>query len=376
MMTTLYFNLNDVILILSIGLSIVLALSQPLFSARNRLSKHLLAYFFISIAVADTGIILIWNEHIPKSALVDAGTPYFYAISMLLKGPLLVLYVNSITHEDFTLQRHHWFHLLPSLLIIGVIAWFQIDIDLLRLDTFGIESNVYRAIDFIWWFVKLTPLMYFIVGLYAVRKYHKTVLTQNSSINEEAIIWLYFLTVAYIASGLWSVMLSFLAVLYRLPYGVTDNYINLALLIAIFFYSVTFAQALTTTKSVNKKEERPIQNLDSIINQIMDGVKNQRLFLKSNINVEQFSESIGLPYRDVSFAINRAFGTNFFEFINTYRVEEAKRYLADENFLHMSVMEILLESGFNSKSSFQRFFKRLTGDSPTQYRNKMISQST
>ena len=373
-MTTLYFNLNDVILILSIGLSIVLALSQPLFSTRNQLSKYLLAAFFASIAIADIGIILIWNEHLPSSPLIDTLTPYFFAVSTLLKGPTLVLYVQSITHEDFKLIRPHWLHLVPAIIVVAVITYNQIDINLLRLDTFGIDSSVYRAIDFIWWLVKLVPLAYFIYGLYIVSLYHRTVLTQNSSINEEAIIWLYVLTIAFIGSGLWTVMLTVLAVLYRLPFGVTDNYINFALLIAIFFYSVSFAQTLTTTKSEEKKDDQPSENLDGIITKIMDGIKKDRLFLKPNINVEQFSERIGLPYRDVSFAINRAFGTNFFEFINTYRVEEAKRYLADEKHLNMSVMEILLESGFNSKSSFQRFFKRLTGDSPTEYRNKMISQ--
>ncbi|MDO3381680.1 AraC family transcriptional regulator [Gilvimarinus algae] len=374
-MTTLYFNLNDVILILSIGLSIVLALSQPLLSTKLAISKYLLSGFFVSIALADIGILLIWNEHLPSSDTVDALTPYFYAPAMLLKGPLLVLYVASITHDDFKLAKADCLHLLPCAFVIGVIAVFGIDSNLLRLDTFGIDSAIYRAVDFIWWFVKITPFVYFAYALYIVRKYHKTVFSHNSSVNEEAIVWLYLLTIAYICSAVWSIMLSVLAVVYRLPLGVTDNYINFILLIALFFYSVSHAQRLTTTKGLNKTESKSNENIDDLIGKIMSGIREQKLYLKPNINVEQFSDMIGLPYRDVSFAINRAFDRNFFEFINTYRVEEAKRYLGDKDCLHMSVMEILLESGFNSKSSFQRFFKRLTGESPTEYRNRVISQT-
>ena len=376
MMTTLYFNLNDVILVLSIGLSIVLALSQPLFSTRNQLSKYLLASFFTAIAISDIGILMVWNLHLPTTELIDDITPYFYATFMLLKGPILVLYVSSITQENFSLQREHLAHLLPSIGVFILIMAFQIDTPLLRLDTFGISSTTYRAIDTVWWLVKIIPLLYFTYGFFIVRNYHKTVLTQNSAVNERAIIWLYLLTIAYIGAGIWSVMLSVLAVLYRLPFGVTDNYINFCLLVSLYYFSVSFSQSITTAKVERKKNDSQTESLDNITGKIMAGIKEDKLYLKSNINVEQFSESIGLPYREVSFAINRVFGTNFFEFINTYRVEEAKRYLADERHLDMSVMDILLESGFNSKSSFQRFFKRLTGDSPTEYRKKMISQST
>ncbi|MBU2884223.1 helix-turn-helix domain-containing protein [Gilvimarinus agarilyticus] len=374
-MTTLYFNLNDVILILSIGLSIVLALSQTLFSSKLPISKYLLSGFFVSIALADIGILLIWNEYLPTSDTLETLTPYFYAPAMLLKGPLLMLYVASITHDDFSLTGTDWLHFIPTIIVISVIAFFGIGSSFLRLDTFGIDSAVYRAVDFIWWFVKLTPFAYFVYSLYIVRKYHKTVFSHNSSVNEEAIVWLYLITVAYICSAVWSLMLSFLAVAYRLPLGITDNYINFILLIALFFYSVSHAQRLTTTKGLKNPGNKSNDNIDDLINKVMSGIQDQKLYLKANINVEQFSDMLDLPYRDVSFAINRAFDKNFFEFINFYRVEEAKRYLGDKECLNMSIMEVLLESGFNSKSSFQRFFKRLTGESPTEYRNKAINQT-
>lgn len=374
-MTEAYFNINDVILILSIGLSIVLAISQPLYTTKNHLSKYLLAAFFLCIAIFDFGILLIWNEYIPKGEIILTVTPYFYTIAALLKGPSLMLYVCSITDDNFRLQAHHWLHLIPTAIVSGVIVYFGIDLNLLRLDTFGLDNPTYRAIDYSLWFIKTVPFIYFTYALWVVWRYQKVVFTQNSSVNIEPIIWLYLLTGAYIASALWSLILSFLAVMYRLPYGVTDNYINFVLLIGIFFYSVALSPKLTAARTEEKQDQpaSPSEKIATLVAKIMRGIKEDKLYLQPNINVEQFSEKVGLPYRDVSFAINRAFGTNFFEFINSYRVEEAKRYLSDKDHLDMSVMEILLESGFNSKSSFQRFFKRLTGESPTEFRKRSLS---
>src|SRR5690606_27421404 len=114
-MLTPVFNVNDIILILVIGLSLILALFQPVLPAKKKLSKALLASFFLTLMLTDIGIMLIWNEYIPHSHLGDALVPYFYCSAMLLKAPLLLLYVRSITEENFQLKRIHLLHLIPTL---------------------------------------------------------------------------------------------------------------------------------------------------------------------------------------------------------------------------------------------------------------------
>lgn len=374
-MTELYFNFNDVILILSIGLSLILAIFQTILSTKTKFSNYLLAAFFLSITISNIGVMLLWNEYLPKSPSINQLTPYLYSFSMLIKGPLLVMYVASITLEDFRIKKRYLYHLLPSILVFMVIISFNIDIDLMRLDTVGIERYTYLATDLVWWSLKLVPLMYFVYGLYSVYQYHKSIMFNNSAINETALIWLYLLTMAYVGAELWSVAVSLLALMYRLPFGITDNYLNFGLLIAIFYYSASYAQKLTLTKSSKNKNTQANDNLEQMIESIMQGIKQQKLYLNQSINIEQFSDKINLPQRDVSFAINRAFNTNFFEFINSYRIEEAKSYLSNKQYDNMTIMDILLESGFNSKSSFQRFFKRLVGMSPSEFRSQAQASS-
>jgi len=66
--------------------------------------------------------------------------------------------------------------------------------------------------------------------------------------------------------------------------------------------------------------------------------------------------------------INRHFGANFYTFINSYRIEEAKKMLKDSAKKDITITEIYLAVGFNSKSVFYTFFKKLEGMTPTKYR--------
>jgi AraC-like DNA-binding protein len=61
---------------------------------------------------------------------------------------------------------------------------------------------------------------------------------------------------------------------------------------------------------------------------------------------------------------------NFYAYINEYRVEEAKRKIADSRFAHLNLTGIALESGFKSKSAFNINFKKITGQTPTEWRSR------
>src|SRR5690625_6372613 len=105
-------------------------------------------------------------------------------------------------------------------------------------------------------------------------------------------------------------------------------------------------------------------------------MEEEKMFLRANLNIEQFSSMIDYLVKDVSSVINKHFGTNFFEFVNSYRVEEAKQLLTDPAHADKTILDILLESGFNSKTAFHRFFKRLACLMSTEYRKNYSQIST
>lgn len=369
------FNLNDIALIITIGLSLILALFQPVLPVQNLVTKKLLAIFFISFTISHICIMLIWNMYLHLSALLIVITPYLYVASLIIKGPALYLYVRSITEEKFKLKKYHFVHILPILASFIFLAFFGIDVNDMRYTNSHMPRTLELATNSVWYAIKIIPLAYFISALVTFIKYRARLKEHYSEINEPAVEWLYYLTLGIVFTGAWTLSISLITFFFRYPLGITDNYLSLILVVSLFYYSISHAQSLTKTKvETDSQVEMPADDkpLDSIIEKIVKGIEKDKLFLNQTLNIEQFSKKIDVPYRVVSYAINKEFGTNFFEFINQHRVEEAKRLLSDKAYANLTVMEILLESGFNSKSSFQRFFKRLTGLSPTEFRKNAL----
>jgi AraC-like DNA-binding protein len=87
-------------------------------------------------------------------------------------------------------------------------------------------------------------------------------------------------------------------------------------------------------------------------------------WLEPELTLTELAQRLRLSPSVLSKVINAGCGQNFNDFVNTYRVEEARRKLADARFSHYSLVGVALESGFNSKSTFNRVFKKLTGLAP------------
>jgi AraC-like DNA-binding protein len=95
-------------------------------------------------------------------------------------------------------------------------------------------------------------------------------------------------------------------------------------------------------------------------------LENDHIYRQMRLNRATLSEMVGIGEYHLSRVINRHFGKNFNELLNTYRIEEAKQRLRSEN---TQITVIGFEVGFNSIASFNRVFKTKVGTSPTEYRN-------
>ncbi|MNY70445.1 Melibiose operon regulatory protein [compost metagenome] len=80
---------------------------------------------------------------------------------------------------------------------------------------------------------------------------------------------------------------------------------------------------------------------------------------------------MNVPVRELSVLINHQLGQHFYDFVNTYRIENAKEILKDSSKSKVTILEILYEVGFNSKSSFNSAFRKHTGNTPTEYRKSL-----
>ncbi|MGI4834695.1 MAG: helix-turn-helix domain-containing protein [Janthinobacterium lividum] len=90
----------------------------------------------------------------------------------------------------------------------------------------------------------------------------------------------------------------------------------------------------------------------------------EKPWLEPELTLAELAQHLRAHPALLSKVINQGCGQNFNDFVNGYRVAEARRKLADPRFAHYSLVGVALESGFNSKSTFNRVFKKLTGQAP------------
>ncbi|MBV1777264.1 helix-turn-helix domain-containing protein [Burkholderiaceae bacterium DAT-1] len=94
------------------------------------------------------------------------------------------------------------------------------------------------------------------------------------------------------------------------------------------------------------------------------------LYRDGELSLESLAEQLALTTHELSQLINQSCGVNFQEFLNGYRVEALKRALSDPARSKVTILELGIEAGFNSKSAMNRVFKKHTGQTPTTFRRE------
>jgi AraC-like DNA-binding protein len=102
---------------------------------------------------------------------------------------------------------------------------------------------------------------------------------------------------------------------------------------------------------------------------LLNYMETNKPYLKSDLKISELADSISVPYYQLSQLINNEFSVNFYDFINKYRVEEAKRLLIEDT-RNYKILEIAFEVGFNSKATFNRVFKNVTDLTPSEFKTK------
>jgi AraC-like DNA-binding protein len=122
------------------------------------------------------------------------------------------------------------------------------------------------------------------------------------------------------------------------------------------------AQAVKYEKTKLKDEDARTYG-----NRLLHVMETEKPYLNSKLTIAQLANAVQIPAHHLSQLINDRYNANFFEFVNAYRVEEVKARFVDPGYKNLTLLGIALESGFNSKASFNRIFKQVTGMTPSEY---------
>lgn len=364
---------------ISVFVSLLLAFFLLTVKTKNKLANRLFAFFFITSAIDLSGFFtyLYTEEH--------RNLEIFRSTFCLLGMPLFYLSVLSVCYSDFKLQWKHLLHALPffivNLLFIPRI-YFPI-----RDGSFIGVLNEMSEIYFIQILIEFQYAFYIVSVFLILKKYKEIYLENYTNPSVSTYKWLFQMTCVFLAahsivalkniirySGFREVFLWANVLVGSIALFITCWFIMKALNHPELFRGVN--SKLKLTKDIlpeveEKSESLGVQNdlMDSQIIALKKYMNEKEPFLDPSLTIQELSNQINIPVRDLSILINHHMNQHFFDFVNEYRIQKAMSILKDPSKNEFTVLEILYEVGFNSKSSFNTSFKKYTNLTPTAYRN-------
>ena len=194
--------------------------------------------------------------------------------------------------------------------------------------------------------------------------------------------------IGFLGIRLWAVLVAVMLIL-SIMYGVSadfgtagllGNYITFILVSILIFFGLSHStvceglESRTPEAESGKEETNKDKYKPELAETLSRWMEDEKPYLIPALTLEKLAGQLHMPARTLSNIINRHFNCNFFEFVNHYRVEEAKRLLADPQSADKNMIDLMYEMGFNSKATFNALFKKKVGMTPSEFR-KQASQS-
>lgn len=297
--------------------------------------------------------------------------------SFLLFNPSLFLYVKSLTTSKFKLKYRQLLHLIPFLFfeIFAYILREPLSLNLI----FETDKTLYFRILFIIANL-LSWSIYNPMSLITVHKYRLNLKNERAIIKKnENLNWILTVAILYVAYCIVAFLLAFFVLFGNLS-PITPhvyNYIALVILVVMLGFYGLYQQNIPAELQI--EETIPYQNSllseaekKSISESIIDVFEHQKIFLNPELNMDMLAEKLKTPKHQLTEVLTTTIQKNFFQLVNSYRVEAVKKMLLDSK-NNYSIEAIGYECGFSSKSTFYSVFKNMTNETPIQFKNRHFS---
>ncbi|MEM7185708.1 MAG: helix-turn-helix transcriptional regulator [Bacteroidota bacterium] len=306
---------------------------------------------------------------------VIAFYDYIYIAWPLLMSPLIIMYGHTLLYPG---RKISWGERLLFLPFLAVLL-------------LGITYKILRAMEFKHaglseFFVQLTPrgeylaIVYSIITLIyllvTVHRYQKKDRYSSKKVSMQLNWFKITLILLCLATLLWAYS--------EWMYGDADDisyFYPLWIVVAFLIYWLghlgMYKYGVNEQRKKIRKSVRERYSISEVlprknehVNALEQFIKGDRNFLNPDLSLEMTAQQLGLSSGHLSKVINTEMGMSFKDYLNNLRIEEAKLYLKDPEFSNYTLVAIGLEAGFNSKSAFNASFKKITGLTPSQFRQQ------
>jgi AraC-like DNA-binding protein len=371
-------SLNLLLLLNLLGATQALLLALALFTTKrgNRIANRLLAVFAVAIAISIGGVSLNSTPYIlmfPRLSKIHQ--PFYF-----LGAPLLFLYVRALISSKPVFERKDLLHFIPSVLCALYLMpyYLQSGADKLRVRSayngvqwFGIRSGL----------LLLQFIIYLVLIILMLVRYKRNANDQSPQTAKTILFQIRFLLIAFLTLWVIGILHYIASLLFRSYYQTVETDLIVPLGLTAFIYALAYLSlrrpevlaATNDTVPAKKYEKSSLtpERSERYVKKLLHFMETEKPYTDSELTLQKLAEKLSIPAQHLSRIVNERLKQNFVDFINTYRVEEAKRRLVDPSKKHYSVLAIAEEVGFNSKSSFNFVFKKHANMTPSEFRKTM-----
>lgn len=320
-------------------------------------------------------------EKFVRFAGADAGIYLLHAV-------MLYIYVETVISKRHRFDKKLLWNLIPVAASYILFLSYFLKSSEYKLAVYYGKIELSEFVVFAV-FILLVTFIYFAIKSVRLLNSHKKNVLEEFSFSETVdLSWLrnlvYSMLIMGSISAVMAVALSFSGI--TIYYADFSGYVMITLFIfALGFWGYkqgkifSYDEIKNTQKKVSGSpsgSEKNIshkidENLISQADKLKLFIEKEKPYLEPKLSLYQLASSFGITSHQLSFILNNILECNFFEFINSYRVEEVKQRLAQEENKQFTIFAIALDCGFNSKASFNRIFKNFTGKTPSEYQKSL-----
>ncbi len=340
----------------------------------NRVANHILALLLALFAANIILHTLAYTQYLfkfPHLTRTDAPLGFLFA-------PLFYFYVKALTKKNFRFEAIAWLHFILFVFCAAAFVPFYLQpaaekIQHLR-EAWAAPCVQCRIIS---WLLIIQMPVYFVAAYKMLQRHQENIKAAFSSIEKINLNWLRYLLAVYAVD--WLAVLA-----WQLSGGgmATANY--LWLLVSIIMYAIGYKglqqpeiftgideaaipEAVAAKKKYEKSTLTPAK-AEAYYQKLSHVMATEKPHRQRDLSLPKLAQRLSISTHHLSQIINERLQQNFFEFVNQYRIEEARSMLLDK--ANINVAEIGFEAGFSSVSAFNTAFKKYTGTSPSQFRRE------
>lgn len=373
------FTLVGTITLVILFFSVLLSFFLFTVKAKNKLGNTLLATYFTVFAIHIS--VFFYSKYIELPLVIEMLRDQI----ITLASPLLYLYLLSNIYSDLKLRPIHLLNLLPLVIAILIFTprFYATNETDRILFTENFNAQIETKISYI--ISTLTTVFYLVLMFIELNKYKKLLQENYANTISFNYKWLYQLTVV--------VSTIFVFSQFKQLYKFLGNDIDtlnimrlmlIILLLGFLFWIVlksmyqpelfkaidTKHQLIKSVAQVHASEEKDA-TIQAEIKILQEFMNEHEPYLDSSLTLQKLAHQVKMPSRELSLLINHHLNQHFFDFIASYRIKKAISLLDNPANKKLTILEILYDVGFNSKSPFNKAFKKHTGQTPTEYRLKL-----